>query len=180
MKGIIYKVDLGGEIYVGSTTTKLSKRQANHNSDLRKGKFTDKHKLYSKCVEKNIENIKCIWVEDYNFQKIEHLRQREEYYRKNFNEIVGGSILNTNRCKNSYKDDLDSNKKHKEKGAERRKILDKYRSSIRYSCLYCKEELSLQHRTRHERTQRHCNNILDDVLDKWDFNKNNLIYNKCL
>ena len=57
MKGIIYKVDLGGEIYVGSTTTKLSKRQANHNSDLRKGKFTDKHKLYSKCVEKNIENI---------------------------------------------------------------------------------------------------------------------------
>ena len=169
MKGIIYKVELGDEVYIGSTTGKLSKRQGNHNSDFRKGKYTPKHELYSKCLEKGIQKIKCIWVEDYEFEKIEHLREREEYYRKKFNELSGGNILNTRKCKRNYQDDIDDNKKHYQKHIEKKKAIGKYRNSIRYSCLYCKKELSLHHKPRHERTEVHCYNILEYVLERWQF-----------
>lgn len=169
MKGIIYKVELGDEVYIGSTTAKLSKRQCNHNSDLRRGNFTSKHQLYSKCLEKGIEKIKCIWVEDYDFEKLEHLREREEYYRKKFNEIKGGNILNTNRVRLNYQDDLDDNKKYNDKRKEWKKAWDKHRNSIKYSCLFCKRELTLRHKARHERTEKHCENILEYVLERWQF-----------
>jgi len=91
MKGIIYKIEINeNNIYVGSTTQKLCKRQVNHNHDLKKKSH---RKLYKSCIENNITNIKCIWVADIEYDSNAELRKIEEDYRKSLN-----GNLNSYRC----------------------------------------------------------------------------------
>ena len=91
MKGQIYKIELNeNNIYVGSTTAKLCKRQAEHNQRLKK--FTHR-KLYKSCIENNINYINCIWVADIEYDSNAELRKIEEDYRKSLN-----ATLNSYRC----------------------------------------------------------------------------------
>jgi hypothetical protein len=91
MKGIIYKIELNeNNIYVGSTTQKLCRRQVNHNQSLKKRPH---QKLYKSCIENNIKYIKCIWVADIEYNSIAELRKIEEEYRK---KLIAN--LNSYRC----------------------------------------------------------------------------------
>jgi len=91
MKGIIYKIEINeNNIYIGSTTQKLCKRQENHNQSLKR--YTHR-KLYKACIENNVNYIKCIWVADIEYDSNAELRKIEEDYRKKLN-----GNLNSNRC----------------------------------------------------------------------------------
>ena len=89
--GVIYKIEINeNDIYVGSTTQMLCKRQGQHNSDL---KEYQNRKLYKSCIENNIDKIKCIWIADVEYNSNAELRMVEEQYRTELN-----SNLNTIRC----------------------------------------------------------------------------------
>ena len=88
---MIYKIELNkNNIYIGSTTQLLCKRQSCHNSDLKKKPHL---KLYKSCIENNITNIKCIWIADVEYSSNAELRMIEEKYRKELN-----GNLNSKKC----------------------------------------------------------------------------------
>ena len=89
--GVIYKIELNeNNIYIGSTTQLLCKRQSSHNYDLKK---KPNRKLYKSCIENNITVIKCVWVADVEYSSNEELRKIEEDYRKKLN-----GNLNSIKC----------------------------------------------------------------------------------
>tara|TARA_R100000951_G_scaffold62151_2_gene52140 strand:- start:482 stop:934 length:453 start_codon:yes stop_codon:yes gene_type:complete len=92
MKGMIYKIVVDGEIYIGSTKEKyLSDRQGKHNYALRNRPHTQG--LYEFCLGKGIDKIKCEWVADIEFNNINELRTEEEKFRKELN-----ATLNDRKC----------------------------------------------------------------------------------
>jgi len=72
-KGMVYKIELQDEIYVGSTEQKLCVRQSNHNAYL---KLHPHRKLYKKCIEQGVDKIKCIWVADIEFNSTAEKRMK--------------------------------------------------------------------------------------------------------
>ena len=127
-KGIVYKIEVGDELYIGSTEQKLCARQSCHNRDLKKYPH---RKLYKACIDNGINKIKCWWVADIVFNSYAERRAIEETYRKQLN-----AELNSNRCyvspeemkeyKKQYELDHKEEKKqyrldHKEKIAEQQK-----------------------------------------------------------
>jgi hypothetical protein len=76
--GIIYKIEVAGEIYIGSTTQKISQRQGCHNYNLRNPH--NKHYnylLYRFCRENNIKNIKCKLIEEVDNDNIK-IKEQEQ------------------------------------------------------------------------------------------------------
>ena len=106
MKGIIYKIEINeNNIYVGSTTQKLCRRQVNHNCDL---KTQPQRKLYKSCIENNIKYIKCIWIADIEYDSIAELRMIEENYRK---KLIAN--LNSQRCYTTEEDKKEYQKEYR-------------------------------------------------------------------
>ena len=123
-KGIVYKIELDNEMYIGSTEQQLCDRQRGHNSDM---KNSPHRKLYKKCIEQEIETIKCIWVADIEFNSTAEKRAIEEKYRKELN-----ATLNSQRCyttKKERREDQNANNKiYIEKNKEK---LSQYRKKYR-------------------------------------------------
>jgi len=118
MKGVIYKIELNkNNIYVGSTTAKLSKRQGDHNYSLKKHPH---RKLYKSCIENDINFIKCIWVADVEYDSIAELRKIEEDYRKQLN-----GNLNMVRCYTTEEEKKKQLKEYFEENKEYKKEYDK-------------------------------------------------------
>jgi len=121
-KGIVYKIEVGDELYIGSTEQKLCARQRCHNRDL---KSFPHRKLYKACIDNGVDKIKCWWVADIVFNSFEERRAIEETYRKELN-----AKLNSVRCYISpeeMKEEKDKNNKkyrldHKEKIAEKSRL----------------------------------------------------------
>ena len=103
-KGIVYKIEVGDELYIGSTEEKLCVRQASHNRDLKK--FPHR-KLYKACIDNGIDNIKCWWVADIVFNSFEERRAIEETYRKQLN-----AELNSIRCYRSQEEKKEDKKQY--------------------------------------------------------------------
>ena len=89
-KGIVYKIEVGDELYIGSTEQKLCARQRCHNRDL---KSFPHRKLYKACIDNGVDKIKCWWVADIVFNSYAERRAIEETYRKQLN-----AELNSRRC----------------------------------------------------------------------------------
>jgi hypothetical protein len=87
MKGIIYKIEINGKIYIGSTKQKyLSHRQAEHNFDYRKKRYNMKLYLYAAMC--GIEKLKCEWICDIEFEHLNQLRTIENKYIKEYNACL--------------------------------------------------------------------------------------------
>ena len=75
--GFIYKIEVAGELYIGSTKNKyLSQRQAVHNYDLNNP--SDSHYniyLYRFCREHNVEKIICELLETVDDTELRILEQ---------------------------------------------------------------------------------------------------------
>ena len=87
------------DIYVGSTTQKLSKRMTNHRTQAKRGK---NHLLYQKMREIGDDKFYIELVEDYPCDSLEQLNKREgEWIRQieTLNEKVAG------RTKQEYAND---------------------------------------------------------------------------
>ena len=116
-KGIVYKIEVGDELYIGSTEEKLCVRQGSHNRDLKK--FPHR-KLYKACIDNGIDKIKCWWVADIVFNSFNERRAIEETYRKELN-----AELNTRRCYRSQEEKKEQNKQYKIDHKEEIKIKSK-------------------------------------------------------
>ena len=104
-KGIVYKIEIGDELYIGSTEEQLCVRQGKHNYDLKK--FPHR-KLYKACIDNGVDKIKCWWVADIVFNSFDERRAIEETYRKELN-----AKLNSNRCYVSQEEKKEQNKQYK-------------------------------------------------------------------
>ena len=63
--GFIYKIEIEGELYIGSTKNKLSKRQSVHNYRLNNPNCKDYNiYLYKFCREKKVKKIICELIEE--------------------------------------------------------------------------------------------------------------------
>ena len=86
-KGYIYKIVINNLIYVGSCVD-LQGRKITHNFRLKDNERN--HKLYQKCRENNINKIELILIEEYDYNDIIELRQKEQHYinelKANLNE----------------------------------------------------------------------------------------------
>jgi len=127
-KGIVYKIEIGDELYIGSTEDKLCVRQAKHNYDL---KQFPHRKLYKACIDNGVDKIKCWWVADIVFNSFDERRAIEETYRKELN-----AELNSLRCyvsleeKKEYQKQYELN--HKEQRVEKdRRYYIKHRDTIK-------------------------------------------------
>ena len=106
-KGIVYKIEVGDELYIGSTEQTLCARQGSHNRDL---KQFPHRKLYKSCIDNGIDKIKCWWVADIVFNSYAERRAIEETYRKELN-----AKLNSNRCYISLEEKKEEKKEYDKK-----------------------------------------------------------------
>ena len=144
---IIYKIELDNEIYVGSTEQKLCSRQSRHNSDL---KIYPYRTLYQKCIELDIEKIKCIWVADIKFNSTAEKRAIEEKYRKDLN-----AVLNMRKCYTTKEERREQKRKanntyyHKNS----KELLEKYKEYHKKYREDHKEQIKAYHKKRYENTK---------------------------
>ena len=106
MEAKIYKINIGDEIYIGSTTERLlCNRQSKHNYNLRKKPHIQK--LYQKCIDAGIEKIKCIWVADVKCNSIDELRKIEQDYINKYNPTL--NMLKAYRTNEELKQEANDN-----------------------------------------------------------------------
>ena len=162
MNGMIYKIEINDEnIYVGSTSEKLCSRQSKHNYDKKR---YPQRKLYKKCIENNIDSIKCIWVADVEYNSIEERRMIEEDYRKELN-----GNLNSVKCYISEEEKKENDKKYckeyrennkskiseydkKYREENKDKINEKHKKKIK--CEKCNSIVRKSDILRHQRTKK--------------------------
>ena len=74
--GFIYKIEVEGELYIGSTKKKLSIRQSKHNYVLNNPKNIGyNYHLYKFCREHNVKKIICELIEEANDNELVLLEQ---------------------------------------------------------------------------------------------------------
>ena len=172
MNGMIYKIEINeNDIYVGSTSKKLCRRQSQHNYYLKNPNSNnyDKkryphRKLYKKCIENNIDYIKCIWVADCEYNSIEELRMIEEKYRKELNGNLNMKKCYISKedkkenfkqyCKEYYEENKSKIDEHQKKYYEenKSKINEKQKNKIK--CEKCDSIVRKSDITRHQRTKK--------------------------
>ena len=156
-KGMIYKIELQDEIYIGSTEVKLCERQSKHQYDL---KHFPNRKLYKKCIEQGITEIKLIWVADIEFNHTAEKRMIEEEYRKELN-----GTLNSYRCHTTLEEKKENDKKYYEiHKDEKTQYLKEYREKHKeklnakkrdkIECPICKSMINRNNLARHQKTKK--------------------------
>ena len=113
MIGIVYKIEIGDEIYIGSTIEKLYERQSKHNFKLKK-EF-EKNKLYEECRNKNINKIICIPLEEKEILNELEIRQLENEYIDTLNPTLNHRSAFTGLTKKEYHKQYRDNNLEREK-----------------------------------------------------------------
>ncbi len=103
--GIIYKIEVEGELYIGSTKQKyLSNRQSVHNCNLKNPNYKEYNiYLYRFCREKKVEKIICELIETVDDTELVLLEQ--EYIK------MLEPSLNTNRAYRTEEEKIEYYKK---------------------------------------------------------------------
>jgi len=74
--GFIYKIEVAGELYIGSTKNKLNLRQSTHNHSLNNPNYKDyNYPLYKFCREKKVKKIICELIEEVDDNELVLLEQ---------------------------------------------------------------------------------------------------------
>jgi hypothetical protein len=104
--GFIYKIEVGGELYIGSTKLKyLCQRQTEHNQALKNPKNTHYNgPLYRFCREHDVSKIICEFIEEVDDTELRILEQ--EYMNKL------KPTLNIRRAYRTEEERLEYHKKH--------------------------------------------------------------------
>jgi hypothetical protein len=134
-KGIVYKIEVGDELYIGSTEQILCARQRCHNRDL---KSFPHRKLYKACIDNGVDKIKCWWVADIVFNSYAERRAIEETYRKQLN-----AELNTNRCYTSQEEIKEQQKQYRLGHKEEKK---QYRLDHKEKIAEYKKQYNIDHK----------------------------------
>ena len=177
--GKIYKLvnNVDDEIYVGSTTTSLSRRKGGH---VDKAKYYPNRKLYKHLLEIGWSNIRIILLESYSCKNKDELAAREQFWidklkpTLNMDKAMETTTDRTIRIKNK-------NKKRYEKNKEQilndnkiyRDSTDNYKKKI--TCV-CGNVVSNGGLSRHKKRQHHLqwvkdNNYIEPKKEKTDWKK---------
>ena len=130
--GFIYKIEIAGELYIGSTIRKyLCQRQCDHNKCLKNPKRKNyNNPLYKFCRTHNIEKIKCILLEEADN---ENIRIKEQEYMNMLEPS-----LNTNRA---YRTE--------EELKEQIRLKNKKHNNMKSKCPICDKEMLKNNIKRH-------------------------------
>ena len=133
--GFIYKIEIEGELYVGSTKNKyLSNRQGEHNYRMRTIHNKDyNNPLYKFCREKKVKKIICELLETVEDSELKILEQ--EYIK------MLEPSLNVYRAFQTEKEKIEQKKKHNEKR----------NNKIKSNCPICNKEMIKTNINRHIR-----------------------------
>jgi len=111
MKGTVYKIEVGEDIYVGSTINRLSGRQAIHNKDYKKN--VNKCKLYEECRKYEIDKIVCVPLEIKEVENELEMKQLEQEYIDKLNPSLNSYSAYSGLTKKEY------SKKYREDNIEK-------------------------------------------------------------
>ena len=169
MKGIIYKICVGEELYIGSTIDKINNRKAKHKYKMKK--YPDRS-LYKKLIETNTK-LELIEIYECEVETIKDLHIIEEEYRIKYN-----ATLNILKCRQTEEDKnnyiINYRKKYREEHKEElnKKARDNYKNNKerineksrknyiknkktlldKINCEYCNCETSKKHLSRHQKS----------------------------
>ena len=159
IKGLIYKICVGEELYIGSTIEKLVNRKAKHKYKMKK--YPDRN-LYKKLIETNTK-LELIKIYECEIQSIKDLHIVEEEYRIKYN-----ATLNTQKCNQTEEDRKEYkkewNKKYREENKEElnKKSRDNHKNNrekylannkIPVVCDICGITVSKNWLSRHKKTK---------------------------
>ena len=168
MIGIVYKIEINNEIYIGSTIDKLNKRQRNHNITLKEN--IKKYKLYDECRKYNITKIICITLEKKEIENEEEIRLLEQEYidklqpTLNCNSAYTG-LTQTEYNKNYKKNNIEKIRELKKKWRDNNKEYyieynKKHKESInvdrtkKIKCDVCDKFVSKRNISTHKKTKK--------------------------
>ena len=85
----VYKLinDVDDKVYIGSTTSKISKRMTEHRKSAREGRTS---KLYQYMRAIGVQHFKIVCIREYTDISKERLHNREEKYIKRYDSIKNG------------------------------------------------------------------------------------------
>ncbi len=156
MIGTVYKIEIGENIYIGSTILKLNDRQANHNFRLKKN--IRKNKLYNECRKHNITKIICILLEEKEVENKEEIRMLEQEYITKLQPTLNSNIAYTGLTQEEY------NKEYNEKNKEKNK---KWRDNNKDKISQQKKEYyEINRDTIREYKKEHYEKNKDELLKK--------------
>ena len=102
--GFIYKIEVEGELYIGSTKLKLCQRQYQHNYEFNNSNRKDyNNHLYKFCREKKVKKIICELIEEVDDTELVILEQ--EYIK------MLEPTLNSNRAYRTEEEQKEYNNK---------------------------------------------------------------------
>ena len=159
MDGIIYKIEICNEIYIGSTIENLIERERKHNYMLKKKTF----KLYETCKTNDINNITLIEIEKV---KVENKKELKIIEQKYINELQPSlNMCKAHRTEEEIKNcqkEYDKNRLNKRERYDQKKIYYqqnkekikenvKKHSQIKVNCEFCGLELNKGSLLKHKK-----------------------------
>ena len=160
--------------YIGSTTN-WTKRKQNHKKCCNNENDKNYNLQIYQIIRQNgdFENFDMILIEDYPCENKREAEKREQYWKELLKPDMNMINPFTNKFnkkentveyyKEYYQNELLKNKNYNkakyQKNIERHKEYFKEYNKKRYTCEYCNKELSLKHKSTHEITLKHINNI---------------------
>ena len=129
--GFIYKIEIDGEFYIGSTKLKLNKRQKQHNQCLNNPNRKDYNSpLYRFCREHNVKKIICELIEEVDDTELVLLEQ--EYMNK---------LKPTLNIRRAYRTE--------EERLEQKRLQNKKQNKKKSKCPECGKEMLKKNIKRH-------------------------------
>ena len=139
--GFIYKIEVEGELYIGSTKNKyLGQRQYKHNYNLNIRNAN--YYLYRFCREKKVEKIICELIEEVDNSELRLLEQ--EYIK------MLEPSLNTYRAFQTEEEKKEQKKEHNKKNNKKH---NKINNKIKSNCPICNKQFIKRYIKSHIKSQ---------------------------
>tara|TARA_R110002153_G_scaffold266213_1_gene429360 strand:- start:406 stop:858 length:453 start_codon:yes stop_codon:yes gene_type:complete len=140
--GIIYKIEIGEDFYIGSTETTLKIREKRHNNDLK----WRNQKLQKFCKENNINKITLIELEKVKIENKLELRIIEQDY---INKLQPS--LNSQKAHLTKEDKIDYIKKYYQNNKDNYKKTAYIWDNKKVDCEFCGLEMNRSSLSRHKK-----------------------------
>ncbi len=156
--GKVYKImdNTNGNVYIGSTCVSLSQRLAKHLSKYKQYLKGKTNFVSSFDIIKN-GNYDIVLIEKCPCNDKEELHKKERFYIESIDCI---NICVPSRTNKEYKENnIEKIKQYEAKYYEINKVQILQRQKQKYLCEICNCHLRFSDKARHERTQKHQDNL---------------------
>jgi len=171
MIGTVYKIEIGENIYIGSTIQPLKERQIKHNYERKRKNY----KLYEECRKHNITKIICILLEEKEIEDIDEIRQLEQEYITKLQPSLNSQLAYTGLTHKEYnKQDYIKNREHyREKNKQyREKNKDEIREKKKQDWIKNREHYREKKKENYEMNKQ---KILEKKKENYEMNKQKIL-----